>query len=73
MRRCARRRVGPGLKHLRPTVGNGRLGASAKGELEQDEIRDKRLPDMVLFGVKLHTAMGVRLPDLDRKVQLPAE
>jgi hypothetical protein len=51
----------------------GALAMSAKGELEQDEIRDRRLPDTVLFGVKLHTAMGVHLPDLGREVQLPAE
>lgn len=51
----------------------GALAMSARGELEQDEIRSRRLPDMVLFGVKLHTAMGVRLPDLGREVQLPAE
>ena len=51
----------------------GALAMSAKGELEQDEIRERRLPDMILFGVKLHTTMGIRLPDLGRKVQLPAE
>ncbi len=51
----------------------GALAMSAKGELEQDEIRDRRLPDTVLFGVELHTAMGVRLPDLGREVRLPAD
>ncbi len=51
----------------------GAFAMSAKGDLEQDEIRDRRLPDTILFGVKLHTAMGARLPELGRKIQLPAE
>lgn len=28
-----------------------------------DEIRDRRMPDMILFGIKLHTVVATRLPE----------
>jgi hypothetical protein len=41
----------------------GALGLTLTDEGELDDFRSRRLPDMLLFGIKLATVMGQKLPD----------
>jgi hypothetical protein len=47
--------------HLSKIVGA--LAERAAGATDRDDIIERRLPDMLLFGLKLHTVMGVTLSD----------
>jgi hypothetical protein len=47
--------------HLSKLVGA--LGLMVTEQGERDDFRDRRVPDMLLFGIKLATVMGQKLPD----------
>jgi hypothetical protein len=47
--------------HLSKLVGA--LGLMLTDQAEPDDFRCRRLPDMLLFGIKLATVMGQKLPD----------
>jgi hypothetical protein len=53
------------LKHyaLHLSKLTGALAAELTGTGDREEFRTRRLPDMLLFGVKLATVMAQRLPD----------
>jgi len=41
----------------------GALSGRASDDALAPEINERRLPDLLLFGIKLHTVVGRRLPD----------
>lgn len=47
--------------HLSKLVGA--LGLILTDQGDRDDFRQRRLPDMLLFGIKLATVMGQKLPD----------
>jgi hypothetical protein len=53
------------LRHysLHVTKLAGALAEVAEGLADNEDFRNRRLPDMVLFGIKLATVTGQRLPE----------
>ena len=41
----------------------GALASTIVGEVSESDLLDRRVPDMLIFGIKLSTVVGERLPD----------